>query len=53
MGGGAALGGGGVDIGGAGREEEADDGRVAALHGRVQRRRVQEAVAANRGTMYK
>ena len=44
MGGGASLGGGGVDAG-AGREEEAHDGRVAPQHRRVQRRHVQEAVA--------
>ena len=46
MGGGAALGGDGVDAG-PGREEDADDGRVASEDGRVQGRRVEEPVAAN------
>ena len=47
VGGCAALGGGRVHAG-AGGEEDARDGRVAALHRRVQRGRLQEAVAAIR-----
>ena len=48
MGGGASLGGDGVDAG-PGREEDADDGGVAPQDGRVQGRRVEEPVAADGG----
>ena len=47
MDGGAALGGDSVDVSLAGREEDANDGGVAFEDGRVQGRRVEEAVAAN------
>ena len=47
--GGASLSGDGVDAAPPGGEEDADDGGVASQDGRVQGRRVEEAVAADGG----